>query len=333
VVGPEVARSLCLIAVCCLLPSRDFALAFVVLHGLAQMFQSMTVPARVTIYRLNYPASLRGKIVGHNRQVQFVIAAAVSLLVSALLDGRLDAGSWFRWLGGEAPSPAGLVVWLVPAIGFLGLLGTFVFGCAPVRELAVESSERSLSLLGTLRQFGQVWREDRDFRRYESFFFIFGFANIMTIPLTQIHVVDRLGADYWDLAMINVAIVQGLMALTMPTWGKLVDRHSPSRLRGFINLIFALDFLALAIAPSIGWVYVPIYLGLHTVLTGVRWALAPFAGVWLKRAFNDDARPVFAIVYLVVVGTALLMIHRPTREAPRPPLEAPPMPAPRMTGA
>jgi MFS family permease len=185
----------------------------------------------------------------------------------------------------------------------------------------------------------------------------------MTIPLTQIHVVDRLDASYWDLAMINVAIVQGLMALTMPFWGKLVDRHSPSRLRGFINLIFALDFLALAIAPSIGWVYagrvcrgialgggtlvwmlgslyyartpdkVPIYLGVHTVLTGVRWALAPFAGVWLKQACGDDARPVFTLVYLVVVSTALLMIHRPGREAPRPPLETPPMPAPRMTGA
>ncbi|MBI4605119.1 MAG: MFS transporter, partial [Planctomycetes bacterium] len=329
---------------------------------------------------LNYPSELRGKIVGNNRRVQVVFAAGVSLGVSAVLDGKVSVGPVFELFGRSAPSPGDLVVWLVPLIGLLGLAATLVFAGAPVREARggpgqgpepCPEPDREPrpepaalgSLLDTLRAFAKVWWEDRDFRRYENFFFIFGFANIMTIPLTQIHAVDRLEADYWDLALINVAIVQGLMAVTLPFWGKLVDRHPPARLRGFINLILALDFLTLAVAPTIEWVYagrvcrgialgggtlvwmlgslyyartpdkVPIYLGVHTVLTGLRWALAPFAGVWLKQLFRDDARPVFGLVFAVVAVTALLMIWQSRREEPRRPVEGPPMPAPRMTGA
>jgi MFS family permease len=246
----------------------------------------------------------------------------------------------------------------IPVISLLGLAGTFAFRAIPVRTSAVEQAG---SFRQTLREVASIWRKDRDFRRYENFYFIFGFANIMTIPLTQIHTVEVLHADYFDLALINVALVQGAMALTLAFWGKLLDRYHPSQLRGILNLIFSLDLLLLAVAPSIGWVYLgriargialgggtlvwilgplhyarssqkaPIYVGLHTFLTGARWALAPFAGVFMKWAFADDARPVFLTSFLVVFGTGLAMLRERGDSLPSPVSEGA-MPAPRTPG-
>ena len=356
---PEIARSLSLMAVCFLQPT--FAIGFVICHAAAQMFQAITIPARVTIYRLNYPSHLRGRIVGKNRQIQLLLAAIISLLLSAAFEWCEGLPDVVRWLGQPPTTAQVMIGWLVPATGLLGMAGAFLFRTVRVKEVREFTSAAS-SPLHTLRAFVRIYREDRDFRRYENFFFLFGFANIMSIPLTQIHAVDVLHANYFDLALINVAIVQGLMALTMASWGKLVDRYPPAVLRGVLNLIFAMDLLILAVAPSMEWVYVgricrgialgggtliwmlgslyyartpeeaPLYLGIHTVLTGTRWALAPFAGVALK-AWGQNARPIFFLSFLIVAGTAVAMILESRRERPRPPGETPPMPAPRTPGA
>jgi hypothetical protein len=355
----ETARSVALVLV--FFVKSGFALGFVICHAAAQMFQSMSIPARVTIYRLNYSSRGRGRIVGRNRQVQLAVACIVVLCMSVALEWSHGLEELVRLLGEPPVSPAAMISYVVPSIALLGFLGTLVFRTAPVRE-ALGPARAAPSVADTVRGFVRVWREDRAFRRYETFVIVFGFANIMTIPLAQIHAVDALGANYFDLALINVVLVQGVMALTMASWGKLVDRHSPTKLRGVLNLIFAVDLLLFAVAPSIGWVYigricrgialgggtlvwmlgslyyarsseeVPIYLGIHTVLTGMRWLAAPFVGVLLKLAFGDDARPVFFLSFVLVVVTAILML-REKEEEPRKPVEEAPMPAPRTPGA
>jgi hypothetical protein len=356
---PEVLSRVVILAVALLRPS--FALAFVGLHAFAQMFQHMSTPARVMIYRLNYPSNRRGRIVGRIRQLQFLLTAAAALALSMALDWNLGEEKLVKILG-PSPIPSGMMVRIaLPVLAALGLAGTFVF-----RRVRVQEGETSLlprfQVRETFGRFVRVYREDRDFRRYENFFFLFGFANIMSIPLTQIHTVDVLHADYFDLALINVVLVQGMMAATMAFWGKLLDAHTPSALRGILNVIFSLDFLALALAPTIGWVFVgrifrgialgggtliwmlgplyyarsrenaPIYLGIHTVLTGFRWLTAPFAGVLLKQAFGQT-RPIFLISFVVILVSALFMIREARRQPRRPPPEEGPMPAPRDIGA
>jgi MFS transporter len=359
---PEAARSLALALV--FLVSPPFAIGFVICHAAAQMFQSMTVPARVTIYRFNYPSSLRGRIVGRNRQVLLILATVVALVLSVALEWGAGLPAAVSWLGEPPISTESMLRYAIPIIGILGLCGSLFFRAAPVREDLPAPGASRPPLRETLRSFVRVWRRDREFRRYENFFFLFGFANIMTIPLTQIHAVDVLHANYFDLALINVALVQGVMALTMGFWGRLVDRYPPAVLRGVLNMVFSIDLLILAVAPSIEWVYAgrvargialgggtlvwmlgslyyartpeeaPIYLGIHTVLTGLRWALAPFVGVWLKAAFGHTARPIFLLSFVVVVVTAAMMIRTSkTEERRRPTDEAPPMPAPRTPGA
>lgn len=338
------------------------SLGFVACHATAQMCQAMSIPARVTVYRFNYPSRLRGSIVGRNRQIQLLVATLVAVLLSAALEWSLGFEALTRVLGPSPLSAHGMLRVLVPAFAALGLVGTFVFSRIQVAESYLALPERRPTLRSTLRSFVRVWREDRDFRRYELFFMVFGFANIMSLPLTQIHAVDELDANYFDLALINVVLVQGVMCATLGFWGKLVDRYPPAQLRGVLNLIFAVDFLFLAFAPTVGWVYVgrvfrgfalgggslvwmlgslyyagsprraPIYVGIHAVLTGLRWLVAPFVGVWVKALCGGDARPVFLFSFVVVVATGVGMIREGRREKPRRGSDEPPIPAPRTPG-
>jgi hypothetical protein len=338
----ELAANLFLLPVFFVRPS--FALAFVVLHVLSRVCLSMGVPARVVVYRANFPTSVRGRLVARIRQLQLFLTTCFALLLSLLLDWNLGAGELVALFGRSPVAGEHMLQYAVPGAAALGLLGSLVY--RRIREAPEEAGPEPAALprspFGTFREFRKVWKEDRRFRRYESFFFLFGFANIMAIPLTQIHAVEVLHASYLDLAMINVILVQGVMALTMVWWGRLVDRHPPSVLRGILNLIFALDFLALFLAPTIGWVYLgrifrgislgggtliwmlgplyfarsprqaAVYTGIHSVLTGVRWGVAPFAGVVLKEWCGNNSRPVFLIgfIVLLITGAAMLLESR-----------------------
>jgi len=352
----HLASNLALVPTFFLRPS--FALAFVLLLAAARVGHSMAVPARILVYRSNFPAASRGRLVGRLNRAKLLLTTGFAFVVSALFDWNFGTPELVRLLG-ECPVPADRMVnWAVPVLAVLGVLGCFVYARIAEAKCPVDPLVPPLpasTSLDTLREFVQVWRQDRAFRRYETFFFVFGFANIMSIPLTQIHAVDRLGASYFDLAMINVVLVQGLMALSMVAWGDRLDRSNPSRLRGVLNLVLAVDFVMLAVAPAIGWVYVgrifrgiamgggtllwmlgplwfagnsrkePIYTGIHAVLTGVRWGLAPFVGVWLKATFADDSRPIFWIGAAILVLTAVAMLREGRRGGSTPPAVPPPI--------
>ncbi len=352
---PELISRLLLACVFFLQPT--FALFFVILHAVAHMLQVVTMPARITLYRLNYPTSLRGRVVSRIRQIQLILTSIMALLMSMALDWNLGKEELVKLLGPSPLPPNLMVSYVIPAIAALGLVGCFTY--RQIQEREAPAPELPIgSILETLQRFIRVYRNDRDFRRYEHFFFLFGFANIMSIPLVQIHAVDQLGANYFDLALINVVLVQGVMAISMTFWGLLVDRYSPNTLRGLLNIIFCIDFLVLAAAPTIGWVYfgrifrgiamgggtlvwmlgslyfartreqAPIYLGIHTVLTGTRWLIAPFVGVLFKYLFGQSARPIFLISFAAILFASILMLRDARRQPPRHSMEEP-IPSPR----
>ena len=318
-----------------------FALVYVLIHALAQTLQLMTMPARISVYRFNYPPEYRGRIVGRNRQLQLITTAILALLISEGLEACLEGGFLHRSFGMDVVPAVRLVI---PIMATIGVAGSAIFRFIPIRAQDRANNETATSLKKTTKHFVRIWREDHRFRRYQIYFCTFGFANIMSIPLTQIHAVDFLDADYPDMALINVVLVQGVMALTMPFWGRKLDRHSPLSLRAILNLFAAADYLIFAIAPTISWVYfgrvfrgiafgggslvwmlgslhfaknrqdVPIYLGIHSVLTGARWLVAPALGVFMKKLFADDARPVFVLSATIMIVCAFLMLRDVKRE-------------------
>ncbi len=333
----QTISNLALIPVFFLRPSA--ALAFVGLHGLARILYCMAIPARVLVYQTNFPKEQRGRSVGTLNRAKLVVTTGFALAISVLLDWNIGTEELVELLR-PCPIPAReMARWVIPSIAVVALFGCGLYRRVPEAPIEPSEEEKQRSVLETFREFVRVWREDHAFRRYETFFFVFGFANIMSIPLTQIHAVDKLGANYFDLAMINVVLVQAMMALSMAAWGSRFDRSNPFRLRAILNIVLAIDFIVLALAPTIGWVYVgrifrgvamgggtlvwmlgplwfapdprrePIYTGIHSVLTGLRWGLAPFIAVWLKASFGTDSRPIFWIGAIVLILTALGMFR------------------------
>ena len=315
--------------------SPRFAIGFVVLHALSRIAFAMAMSARILVWNSVFPAASRGALVGRLRQLQLSVTTVLAIVLSALLDWNRGA-EWLVEHLGPSPVPAGeMVRYLIPVLACLG-----VVGCAFYRRIDERPRElgpQRITARGTLDRFLRVWRQDHRFRRYEQLFFVLGSCNIMVIPLIPIHAVERFDANYSELALVCVAIVQGTMALTMVFWGRRIDRGTPSGLRGWLNLILATELLLLAIGPSIEWMYCgalfrgaalgggtllwmlgplwyardgdeDIYTGIHACLTGLRWVIAPFLGVLLKDLCHDDARPAFlvAMTLLIVTGLALL---------------------------
>ncbi len=339
----HLGSNLALVPIFFLRPS--FALAFVLLHAASRVGHAMAIPARILVYGTNFPTARRGNLVGRLNRIKLCLTTTFAFVIAVLLDWNVDTEELVALLG-PCPVPADeMVGWVIPGLGVLGLLGCAVYRRMPEVTTPSDTPDRK-SIYGTFREFVEVWRTDRSFRRYEIFFFVFGFANIMSVPLTQIHAVEQLDANYFDLAMINVILVHLLMALSMATWGKRLDRTDPYRMRGILNLVLSIDFIVLAVAPTIGWVYVgricrgvamgggtllwmlgplwfardsrkePVYTGIHTVLTGLRWSVAPFVAVWLKTAFGSDSRPIFWIGAAVLILTAIGMLRESRGEPP-----------------
>jgi hypothetical protein len=350
VAGLHIASGVSLLPVFFLRPGLAFA--FVVLHALAQIAWALSIPGRIVVYRTNLPDSIRGRILGRVRQIQQCFVAIFALVLSTLLDwscGEEILVSWFR----ESPfGPDQMLSGAIPLAGALAVISGAVFGAMPNSGRA-SRDEPSPGAWATLVDFGRVLRQDREFLRYQVMFFVFGFTNIAMTPLVAIHVVDELRATYFDLAMVDVIIVQATMAASLAWWGRRVDRHGPISLRAVLNMILAVDLIVLALAPSVEWVWFgrvfrgvafaggslvwmlgplhfarggadpAVYAGIHSFLTGLRWLLAPFCGYLLRACSNGDARPIFGGGALILIGTAFAMFRearidrgRPSRSVP-----------------
>ena len=64
---------------------------------------------------------------------------------------------------------------------------------------------------------------------------------------------------------------------------------------------------------------VPLYMSLHTFLTGLRGIIAPFFGVWLAKQIG--LVPAFGAFAAVYIGGSLMLavlVRSPKREADRP---------------
>ena len=334
---PECARFLAFLGVILIAPGSTRG--FVALCMVAAALHTAVIPARVTIYRLNYPVERRGELVGSNRRVQVVVAAVMAILLSTTLEWSAGRQVLVDWFGRPQFDVTRAVQYAFAALGGLGFLGSLIFRRIRVKP---SSPRPAHSLRKTLAAFRGVWREDHEFRRYQICFVIFGFANIATMPLVPIHVVDRLGANYFDLALMSVVLTQFAMAISLTFWGRVFDRTTPTRMRGVLNFVFAIELVILAFAPTMGVVHgsrvlrgvamgggslvwmlgslhyardsarAPIYVGIHTVLTGVRWIVAPLVGVGMKQQFSGDARPVFLISagVMAAVGAYMLFTGR-----------------------
>jgi len=320
---PEAGTSVLLIAMMFAGTSHTFTIGLC----LYLLLRAPLLQAQSAIYRANFPARWRSWLVARVTALSEILIAASGLVFGYLLE--LSPGNYRG---------------LLALAGACGLLGAYQVARIRVQGEAQAKPAVALGDFSWDRILG-VLRKDHRFRRYEFSFSIFGFANIMTLPILPLFLKKELGISYENAGLILVTMPMMIDVLLLPLWGRLLDRHNPLLMRAIFNLIFAGGMLFYPLAHSL-WTFaagraivalvqggsglvwtlginyfarradVPVYMGLHQSLTGIRGLVAPFAGIALAALF-DSYRLVFFVAFLLMVFGTLIMIGEVVRERRR----------------
>jgi hypothetical protein len=223
---------------------------------------------------------------------------------------------------------------LFPALAIIGIVGNQIYRKVRLRgarrlaraELAGRSGPGfTLHPLGLTVAFGKakrgVWTtlaEDRLYRRFMWWMFIFGFGNLMYQAPLAITLTEEFHVNYLEGILINAIIPLAVMPFAIPLWAKLLDRTHIILFRAIHGWSFVLAtvglwlatvthafwlFYAAALFLGVGFGggvlawnlghqhFAPAhrdgeYMSVHVTLNGIRGVLAPLAAFWLIDAFK-----------------------------------------------
>jgi len=303
----------------------------VIVAAISYIVGSMATPAVNSIWRNNYPGTHRYRVLGTVMAVMNLCMGLTAFSAGLLL--RLFDNHWlFR------------VVFAVGAVA--GMVGVYVFSRIKVvgEDAGDAQGPAPRGRFNLWRDIGLLWR-DRKFGKYQLIQFTSGFANIMTMPVLIALLKDQ-GVGWLAAALVLGFAPNMAKSLTMPFWGRLLQRFNPMQARAFFNMVWAAGYILIALSGSqVGWVFlaklitgtaqgattllwtlqqmyfarredVPKYMGVHCTLTGVRGLVAPFVGVLLmKSVFQGSAHWVFVVSAALSVGVGLLSLRMGLRES------------------
>jgi MFS family permease len=178
---------------------------FVACAMLAQFLTPIHGPAYTEVMRQIYPEEIRGKAMGSVR-----MAGSVATMVAATLGGKLLDVAGFR------------VVFPIAAVA--GVVASWIFGQIPYPRPAVSGVGAIPKPISPLRDLVRMIRSDRRFRHYETGVFLFGFGNLMMLPLIPILLVDRFHVSNFFVGQLAFATALTRVAF-LYFWGHQIDRR------------------------------------------------------------------------------------------------------------
>jgi len=292
------------------------------------LLRAPLLQAQSAILRANYPPQWRSWLMARVMAMGELVAAGAGLAFGFLL--QFNPANYRG---------------LLALAGTCGILGAFQVGRIRVRGEQRPKPEKMLASDFSLRRILGVLKSDDRFRRYEFSFSLFGFANIMTLPIMPLFLERELGIRYTDAGLILVTLPMIVDVIMLPLWGRQLDKHNPLLMRAIFNVVFSCGMLCFPLARSLWffavgraiiafvqggsslvWVLginyfarreeVPVYMGLHQSLTGIRGLIAPFVGIALAYLLNSYRAVFFSAFLLMTFGT-LVMIGEVVREHKR----------------
>jgi MFS family permease len=260
---------------------------------------SIVGPAQNAILQRKYRESERTRLFGWWYSTLTLFSLPMAMLVGVLLDA--DFQTYRILFVTEAVFGAGQAV-------FLSVMGR------GVRSDLVEKSTGQ----GAAHFFGSLWRifrHDREYALFETYFFLYGMAYLMLLPVIPFFATDRLHLDYEQYAMAKGVVGQIGILLLSPFLGVRLRRIRPFRFTGMACMVLVFYPLALVmgdILPGLGSFFFYLaflifafgmagvsmswnmssmhfaprgqeatYQGLHVTLTALRGCIAPVLGTVL----------------------------------------------------
>jgi len=303
---------------------------FVLIVLLYWIFELGASPAYTGIMQDIYPEEHRGKAMGYVRVEMALAAIGITYLTGFLLD-KIS----FRYV--------------FPVGALFGLVYLLFFSRIKVgsdKLVPRDNNKESFSFRSTIN----LLRRDKHFLYYVVIFFVFGFGNIMSLPLYTFFLVDKLHITN-AMAGKLAALYSFFWLFSYMFWGEYIDRKHPLKALCALIIIssaiplcyfFARDFKLIALASALsgltfggtelsrlayitkiaGKKEVQRYWGIDFTLMGLRGVLAPFLGIGLMYLIG--IKGVFAISFVLIFLSGLFMTlfyrrHKTTALSTRPP--------------
>lgn len=292
-------------------------LPFVVIVFISQFLTSLIIPAYAGMMNEIYPDEHRGKAMGYVR-----VGALCAMMIATYFGGRwLDAGSFvYRWV--------------FPLGAIFGMAASYTFWKIEVAEKRAAPSEARFDIAGAWR----IFKGNSFYRKFELSYFIFGFGNLMSIPIYPLFAVDVLKLSNFTVG--KLAAFSSIMSMVgMIFWGRQIDKKGPFRLMGRNLLLIALIPALYCISRDVSTLYianfflgisfaglellmiatiigisqrtnVPRYMACHTTLMGIRGSIAPFAGIALAHVIGLRGVFLVSTILIIIGGISVMRVFR-----------------------
>ncbi len=308
-------------------------LVFVICVGMAQVLASQGAPMMTHLYSENYPPNERG----NRLSTTFIIGSV--------------AGIAFGYVGGKLLD---LDVQFYPVIFAIGsvaaLLSAWACGKIP------SETAHTLQSRHPLRSLRFAW-EDKLFRKMLTGWMLIGLGNLMMIPIRVEYLANPIygiNASNAQTSLLLISIVLAFRVLSTKFWGRLFDRVNVISLRIILNMVFAGSICMFFFTSNL-WIIgigcallgtafggggilwtlyvtkvappekVASYMSVHSLLTGVRMAAAPFIGYGVVHYTHPSFAAWIALV-LIAISILIFLPLRPLIDAKAGELEVRPNP-------
>lgn len=339
----QVATCIC-VGLVAMMPVTAWGLAGTCLLVLvARTTWTGVITVRAAVWRQNYPKANRASIAGKMATVQSVMLALAGWVVGATMD--FNANSFHV---------------VFPLLAIVGLYGNSIFRKVKLRGggrlLRAERAQGTVTRVSAnpmataamtrdaLTQNWEVLRDDREYRRFMVWMFIFGMGNLMMTPPLAIVLNDDLQVSYLKGILATTIIPLVVMPLAIPIWARLLDRMHVvefRRVHGWAFVSASLLLFVAAMTQQLWLFYVAgvamgvgfgggalawnlghqdfagpesdaLYMSLHVTLNGVRGVIAPFLAVVLYQQLASQgwAAWTFLVCFVInVIGVLGFEMH------------------------
>lgn len=301
---------------------RDQGAFFALVVILGYILRAPIISAQSAIFRMNYPPTIRSFALSVPMAFQMLGISAYALICGRLFDISEN--------------------WVVPTFilaAVLGIIGAWKF--RPVRAIQAPAVDPKLqpepkpsSGLGIIEQLGAL-RKNPGFFRFQLAYMFFGSGFVAIMAVLPFYLKAEFDASHSEATTAINTIPSIAIALTLPLWGRLLDRHNPVVMRTVINGIWSLTPLLLFFATSIKGVYlaqliqglvwsgsiliwwlgvnyyaraheVADLMSLHQTLTGLRGIVTPFFGKWIGDVYGYKESMLFWFA-LMLIGFFIML--------------------------
>jgi len=289
---------------------------------------SVILPAQNAIMKKRYSDSNRARLFGWWTTVFTLFSLPVAMLAGILLD--MDFQYYRMLFIAEALFGAGQAAFL--SIMARGL------------ESGVTEKSTGKGSAYFFRSLWSVFKMDRDFACFEIYFFLYGIAFLMLLPVIPFFATDRLGLDYEQYALAKGVIGQAGVLLLSPFLGVRLEKLHPFRFTGIVCLLLAFYPLSMAFGnwmPDLGIMFFYLayaifalgmagvtmswnissmhfappgqeatYQGLHITMTALRACFAPILGSVLLHFGGFSEAFIVSSGFFALSGVLFLKRYR-----------------------